>query len=103
VVKVQGTNTDGTIFGNWMERLPPVRKTYGYVCQSKESYRLLAEVLSSDREGGTEILDVFTFWKGPADTPVREPCPLMVRKKVHPETLVKLGLKKAGTKLKVGD
>ena len=103
VVKVQGTNTDGTIFGNWMERLPPVRKTYGYVCQSKESYRLLAEVLSSDREGGTEILDVFTFWKGPADTPVPEPCPLMVRKKVHPETLVKLGLKKAGTKLKVGD
>lgn len=94
VVKVQGTKTEGTVFGNWMERLMPVRKTYGYVCQSQQSYQLLADVLSADWEGGTEILDIFTFWKGPADAPVPEPCPLMVRKRVHPETLARLGLKK---------
>ena len=72
----------------------PVRKTYGYVCQSQQSYQLLADVLSTDWEGGTEILDIFTFWKGPADAPVPEPCPLMVRKRVHSETLARLGLKK---------
>ena len=95
VIKIQGSRKEGTVFGTRMEILPPVRRTYSFICDAVETYQTLVQALQSDSGEGYELLDVFTFYKGSAEAPIRIDCPLMVRKTVATDTLWKLGLKKA--------
>lgn len=89
VVKIQGVQKDGAIFGEWVQRLPAVKKKYSFLCDTKEKYNLLAEILKTDNsEDKIECLDIFTFFGGINPIPIERP--VLVQKKISSETLTVL-------------
>lgn len=95
VVRITGTCTDGTIFGNSLEPLEANKNSYYFIADTEKAYnRLLIEV---NQPEGLEELNIFTFYAGhgTADSPVYElKQPIMLRKKVTKATIKRLGCMK---------
>lgn len=89
VVKIQGVHKDGTIFAEWLQRLPAVKRKYSFLCDTIEKYNLLTDILKTeDNDEKIECLDIFTFFGGIEPTPIKRP--ILVQKKISSKALAML-------------
>lgn len=93
VVIIEGNCSEGTIFGNSIEKLEPNRHNYYYICDSIEKYKILLQEVVGTK--GLEELNIFTFYKGIDESNIQElDKPIMIRVAVTKQVIKKIGAKR---------